>query len=61
MSEYVYERIARCHVCGRYEIGMGPTNPARANEFRTYNCHHDGSNAEPEQVSEYISLEDLEF
>ena len=61
MSEYVYERIATCTVCGRNEIGMGPTNPERANEFRTYNCHHDGTRGEPEQVSDYVSMEDLNY
>ena len=59
MSEYVYERIDTCTVCGRNEIGMGPTNPTRANEFRTYRCNHDGPRGEPEQVSDYVSMEDL--
>ena len=59
MSEYVYERIDTCVICNRTEIGMGPTNPERANEFRTYNCHHDRPRGEPEQVSDYVSMEDL--
>ena len=59
MSEYVYERIDTCVICNRTEIGMGPTSPERASEFRTYNCHHDGPRGEPEQVSDYVSMEDL--
>jgi len=38
MSEYVYERIDTCAICGLTEIGMGPTASERAGEFRTYRC-----------------------
>ena len=61
MSEYVYERIDTCVICNRTEIGQGPTNTERANEFRTYNCHHDSPRGEPEQVSDYVSMEDLNY
>ena len=41
MSESIYERIDTCTVCGKNEIGLGPRNPSKRNEFRTYSCKHD--------------------